>query len=134
MAGRGESVSTERELQCSTLLLYALLQGLPMTYGMATGDTAKVQRRRGQWESGQVGKMGLYESTDSGRAAPGNKTSYISALSPHTPVTAFERDPRRFKTLEKMLDVAHCKNVERVQGDFTQSRPMEDKWAGVTHM
>lgn len=68
------------------------------------------------------------------RAAPGNKTSYISALSPDTPVTAFERDARRFKTLEKMLDTAHCKNVERVQGDFTQSKPNDAKWAGVTHM
>ena len=67
-------------------------------------------------------------------AAPGNKTSYISALSPKTPVTAFERDPRRYKTLEKMLDTAQCKNVQRVQGDFTQSRPTDEQWAGVTHM
>lgn len=71
---------------------------------------------------------------DSDSAAPGNKTSYISALSPKTPVTAFERDARRFKTLEKMLDKAECKNVKRVQGDFTQSDPMDAKWRGITHM
>jgi putative methyltransferase len=49
-------------------------------------------------------------------------------------VTAFERDARRFKTLEKMLDTANCKNVTRVQGDFTQSKPTNNEWSGVTHM
>ncbi|KAJ9102469.1 hypothetical protein QFC21_002869 [Naganishia friedmannii] len=58
------------------------------------------------------------------RAAPGNKTSFISALMGNEgKVHAFERSHQRFKTLEKMLGRASCKNVAAKRADFLESKP-----------
>ena len=57
-------------------------------------------------------------------AAPGNKTSQLAAQSKH--VIAFERDKKRAKTLQNMLDRAKLlKKVEIRQMDFTQCDPFE---------
>ncbi|KAJ9121711.1 hypothetical protein QFC22_002331 [Naganishia vaughanmartiniae] len=59
-----------------------------------------------------------------GTAAPGNKTSFISALMGNEgKVHAFERSHQRFKTLEKMLARASCKNVAAKRADFLESKP-----------
>lgn len=69
------------------------------------------------------------------RAAPGNKTSYISALMGNKgQLHAFERSDGRFKTLEKMLDRAGCTNVKARRADFTQSKPESKEFAKVTRM
>lgn len=48
-------------------------------------------------------------------AAPGNKTSFLSAIfqqnSDDSSVIAFEQDKHRFKTLERMLQTAGCKST-----------------------
>lgn len=62
-------------------------------------------------------------------AAPGNKTTHVAAclaLSSKSDVIkgkvyAFERDPERAKTLEKMVQIAGCDKMVEVQiGDFTK--------------
>lgn len=59
-----------------------------------------------------------------GTAAPGNKTSLMSALMGNRgTLHAFEMSAHRFKTLEKMLGRAGCENVAATRGDFTQSDP-----------
>ncbi|KAG9017152.1 hypothetical protein FRB90_001576 [Tulasnella sp. 427] len=68
-------------------------------------------------------------------AAPGNKTTHLSALMNNTgKVLAFEKDKRRFATLEKMVSKAGCKNVETNCQDFLQSQPSDPKFAHVTHI
>ncbi|GHJ87754.1 hypothetical protein NliqN6_4156 [Naganishia liquefaciens] len=68
-----------------------------------------------------------------GTAAPGNKTSFISALMGNRgKVHAFERSHQRYKTLQKMLDRAGCKNVEARRGDFLESKP--EDFANVTRI
>jgi putative methyltransferase len=49
-------------------------------------------------------------------------------------VYAFERSQFRFKTLEKMLAKANCKNVKTTCGDFTQTDPASDEYRNVTRM
>lgn len=68
-------------------------------------------------------------------AAPGNKTSYISALMRNNgKVFAFERNRRRFGTLQQMLDKANCRNVEPILGDFLSVDPLDTRFNGVTHI
>jgi putative methyltransferase len=69
------------------------------------------------------------------RAAPGNKTSYISALMGNAgKVHAFERSEGRYKTLEKMLGRAGCSNVTPRRADFLDSKPNDKEFAKVTRM
>jgi putative methyltransferase len=69
------------------------------------------------------------------RAAPGNKTSYISALMGNTgKVHAFERSEGRYKTLEKMLGRAGCSNVIPRRADFLDSKPNDKEFAKVDRM
>lgn len=57
-------------------------------------------------------------------AAPGNKTSYMSALmGAEGTLYAFERSPKRYNTLCNMLQKAECANVKATRGDFTETNP-----------
>ncbi|WVQ74949.1 hypothetical protein IAR50_004557 [Cryptococcus sp. DSM 104548] len=68
-------------------------------------------------------------------SAPGNKTSYISALMNNkSKLHAFERSPNRFKTLEKMLAKAKCANVKAQRADFTDSDPKSKEFKNVTRI
>ncbi|KAF8222089.1 S-adenosyl-L-methionine-dependent methyltransferase [Tricholoma matsutake] len=68
-------------------------------------------------------------------AAPGNKTSHLSALMRNRgKLYAFERDKRRFATLNTLLARAGCKNVETVNVDFLTINPSDAKYQNVTHI
>ncbi|KAJ7220068.1 S-adenosyl-L-methionine-dependent methyltransferase [Mycena pura] len=68
-------------------------------------------------------------------AAPGNKTTHLSALMRNMgKLYAFERDRKRFGTLLTMLSRAGCKNVEPINTDFLNVDPLDPKYANVTHI
>ncbi|KAL1677689.1 S-adenosyl-L-methionine-dependent methyltransferase [Schizophyllum commune] len=68
-------------------------------------------------------------------AAPGNKTTYLSALMGNKgKLFAFERDKRRFQTLKTMVSKAACKNVTPVNADFLTIDPNDETYSGVTHI
>ncbi|KAE9408379.1 S-adenosyl-L-methionine-dependent methyltransferase [Gymnopus androsaceus JB14] len=68
-------------------------------------------------------------------SAPGNKTSHLSTLMCNLgTLFAFERDRKRFSTLQTMLSKAKCKNVEPINADFLAVDPMDSKYSKVTHI
>ncbi|WFD36191.1 25S rRNA (cytosine(2278)-C(5))-methyltransferase [Malassezia cuniculi] len=84
--------------------------------------------------------LGAAETALDATAAPGNKTSHLSALmGGEGTLYAFERAPMRYKTLVRMLGRAGCLaerphrgNVHPQKQDFLAVDPQE--YAGVTHM
>ncbi|KIY51805.1 S-adenosyl-L-methionine-dependent methyltransferase [Fistulina hepatica ATCC 64428] len=68
-------------------------------------------------------------------AAPGNKTSHLSALMKNKgKLYAFEKDRRRFQTLKTMLAKAGCKNTEACHADFLTVDPKDVKYSPATHI
>jgi hypothetical protein len=49
-------------------------------------------------------------------------------------ITAFERDRKRFQTLNFMLERAGATNVVAKNRDFTTVDPLDPEYANVTHM
>lgn len=49
-------------------------------------------------------------------------------------ITAFERDKKRFQTLNFMLERAGATNVVAKNRDFTTVDPLDPEYANVTHM
>ncbi|TFB04789.1 hypothetical protein CCMA1212_002929 [Trichoderma ghanense] len=75
-------------------------------------------------------------------SAPGNKTTHLAAiLYQHRPefedapqtIYAFEKDSRRAKTLEKMVNIAGSKPITRIGfgQDFLQVDPLSEKYKNV---
>ncbi|KAI8875091.1 S-adenosyl-L-methionine-dependent methyltransferase, partial [Backusella circina FSU 941] len=65
-------------------------------------------------------------------AAPGNKTSHLSALMKNTgKIWAFDLDSRRLELLKKLTNRAGCKNITPVHGSFLETDPNDAKYAQV---
>ncbi|KAI8064524.1 S-adenosyl-L-methionine-dependent methyltransferase [Gongronella butleri] len=67
-------------------------------------------------------------------AAPGNKTSHLSALLKNTGrIWAFDLDQRRLNTLKKLTSKAGCKNIDAIHGSFLDAVPTDAKYADVEY-
>ncbi|KAM0436960.1 hypothetical protein ACHAPT_002675 [Fusarium lateritium] len=75
-------------------------------------------------------------------SAPGNKTTHLAAIlkehrpefdAPEQTIYAFEKDPRRAQTLEKMVKTAGSRNMTQIGfgQDFLQVNPESDKYKSV---
>ncbi|KAI8087061.1 S-adenosyl-L-methionine-dependent methyltransferase [Thamnidium elegans] len=68
-------------------------------------------------------------------AAPGNKTSHLSALMKNTgKIWAFDLDSRRLDLLKKLTYKAGCKNINPVHGSFLETDPNDEQFAEVEYL
>ncbi|CAG8536291.1 7246_t:CDS:10 [Funneliformis mosseae] len=68
-------------------------------------------------------------------AAPGNKTSHLSAIMKNTgKIWAFDLDKKRLKLLEKLTQKAGCKNIEAVHGSFLDVDPLDERYSKVEYI
>ncbi|KAJ3160843.1 putative 28S rRNA (cytosine-C(5))-methyltransferase [Geranomyces michiganensis] len=68
-------------------------------------------------------------------AAPGNKTSHLSAVMGNTGrIFAFDMDKRRLTILRKMTKRAGCKNIEPVLGDFLEVNVTDKRYKDVEYI
>ncbi|KAI8381385.1 S-adenosyl-L-methionine-dependent methyltransferase [Radiomyces spectabilis] len=67
-------------------------------------------------------------------AAPGNKTSHLSALMKNTGrIWAFDLDERRLNLLKRLTTKAGCKNISPVHGSFLEVDPTDPQYANVEY-
>ncbi|KAG1447419.1 hypothetical protein G6F56_009268 [Rhizopus delemar] len=65
-------------------------------------------------------------------AAPGNKTSHLSALMKNTgKIWAFDLDSRRLALLKRLTGRAGCKNIDPIHGSFLEADPNDPQYAEV---
>ncbi|KAI8576757.1 hypothetical protein K450DRAFT_255440 [Umbelopsis ramanniana AG] len=68
-------------------------------------------------------------------AAPGNKTSHLSALVRNTgKIFAFDLDMRRLDLLKRLTNKAGCKNITPLHGSFLEVDPNDPKYAEVEYL
>ncbi|OBZ87903.1 25S rRNA (cytosine-C(5))-methyltransferase rcm1 [Choanephora cucurbitarum] len=68
-------------------------------------------------------------------AAPGNKTSHLSALMRNTgKIWAFDLDSRRLELLKRLTNRAGCKNINPVHGSFLETDPNDAQFAQVEYL
>ncbi|CAI2170921.1 9668_t:CDS:2 [Funneliformis geosporum] len=68
-------------------------------------------------------------------AAPGNKTSHLSAIMKNTgKIWAFDLDKKRLRLLEKLTQKAGCKNIEAVHGSFLDVDPLDERYSKVEYI
>ncbi|KAG0746174.1 hypothetical protein G6F62_005583 [Rhizopus arrhizus] len=68
-------------------------------------------------------------------AAPGNKTSHLSALMKNTgKIWAFDLDSRRLGLLKKLTGRAGCKNINPIHGSFLETDPNDPQYAEVEYL
>lgn len=68
-------------------------------------------------------------------AAPGNKTSHLSAIMKNTgKIIAFDMDKRRLDTLIKLTNKAGCKNIETKHESFLDADPMAEPYNSVDYI
>ncbi|CDS11029.1 hypothetical protein LRAMOSA03293 [Lichtheimia ramosa] len=67
-------------------------------------------------------------------AAPGNKTSHLSALMKNTGhIWAFDLDMRRLDLLKRLTSKAGCSNIEPIHGSFLDVDPNDPKFSEVEY-
>lgn len=68
-------------------------------------------------------------------AAPGNKTSHLSALMKNTgKIWAFDLDSRRLDLLKRLTNKAGCKNITPVHGSFLETNPEDAQFSNVEYL
>ncbi|CEI91699.1 hypothetical protein RMCBS344292_05982 [Rhizopus microsporus] len=68
-------------------------------------------------------------------AAPGNKTSHLSALMKNTgKIWAFDLDSRRLGLLKRLTGKAGCKNITPIHGSFLEADPNDPQYSQVEYL
>ncbi|CAB4440544.1 unnamed protein product [Rhizophagus irregularis] len=68
-------------------------------------------------------------------AAPGNKTSHLSAVMKNTgKIWAFDLDKKRLRLLEKLTQKAGCKNIEAIHKSFLDVNPLDERYSKVEYI